>query len=284
MCRFVLYLGEPLTLDLLTTRPAHSLIQQSAHARERPEPLNGDGFGIAWYANRYGPEPALFRSTTPAWNNSNLRELARVTESGCILAHVRAATPPLPVTELNCHPFKSGPVTLMHNGFLPGFSRLRRDLLADLSDEAFLSVKGSTDSEHILGLFADRHRRSSKMGVERLVEALTHTIHYVEQLCLDAGEAQAPRLNLAVSDGHCAVVSRCCRVPEQAESLHLHYGKTYTCIDGVCQMVAPEGGTGAVIVASEPLSNDPGWEAVPPNHLVIIAANRSVRVEPLARP
>ena len=62
MCRFVMYMGNPLRLDLLTTRPSHSIIHQSYNAREREEPLNGDGFGIAWYAHGVSEEAAVFRS------------------------------------------------------------------------------------------------------------------------------------------------------------------------------------------------------------------------------
>lgn len=35
-------------------------------------------------------EPALFRSISPAWSDDNLRHLARVVESGCVLAMVEA--------------------------------------------------------------------------------------------------------------------------------------------------------------------------------------------------
>ena len=62
MCRFVLYLGPELTLDTLITKPSHSLIHQSTHATERREPLNGDGFGLAWYVPSISAEPARFRS------------------------------------------------------------------------------------------------------------------------------------------------------------------------------------------------------------------------------
>jgi glutamine amidotransferase len=279
MCRFVMYLGEPLTLDLLTTRPTHSLIHQSYKARERKEPLNGDGFGLAWYAPDHGLEPALFRSTTPAWNNPNLRELARVTTSGCVLAHVRAATPPLPVIELNCHPFKSGRLALMHNGFIPGFAKLRRSILAEMSDAAFDLVKGSTDSEHILGMFVDRYEEES--GADGLAMAMVQTLRDIERLCRDAGVEIAPRLNVAVSDGQNAVVSRCCAEEDGADSLYVHQGKAYSCEDGLCRMLSPDEGAGSVIVASEPLSDDPGWELVPVNHLVVIAADRSVRIQPM---
>ncbi len=52
MCRFVMYMGPPLTLASLITEPVNSLINQSIHSREQAEPLNGDGFGVAWYAPR----------------------------------------------------------------------------------------------------------------------------------------------------------------------------------------------------------------------------------------
>ncbi|MEZ6194623.1 MAG: hypothetical protein R3F20_02680 [Planctomycetota bacterium] len=43
----------------------NSLIHQSYEAKERFEPLNGDGFGLAWYVEG-DPKPARFRSVTPA--------------------------------------------------------------------------------------------------------------------------------------------------------------------------------------------------------------------------
>jgi predicted glutamine amidotransferase len=46
-------------------------------------------------------------------------------------------------------------------------------------------------------------------------------------------------------------------------------------------MVAPDAEGGAVIVSSERLSQDPGWENVPPNHLVAIGADRTVSLTPL---
>ncbi len=80
MCRFALYLGPPVRLSQLVTEPTNSIIHQSYHSHERPEPLNGDGFGVAWYVPDIRPEPAVFRSTTPAWNNHNLLHLAPVTD------------------------------------------------------------------------------------------------------------------------------------------------------------------------------------------------------------
>jgi predicted glutamine amidotransferase len=92
MCRFTLYLGPSIKLSSLVVEPEHSIITQSFQSKSQEEPLNGDGFGIAWYAPGLSDTPALFRSVTPAWNNTNLLDLARVVQSPVILAHVRAAT------------------------------------------------------------------------------------------------------------------------------------------------------------------------------------------------
>ena len=173
MCRFILYRGEPITLSSLVTEPANSLIHQSFHSHEREEPLNGDGFGIAWYVPEMSDEPALFSSVRPAWNNHNLRHLARVTRSPCILAHIRAATPGLPVTLLNCHPFLWGPFAFMHNGHVGGFRALRRRLLERLSDEAFSLIGGSTDSEHVFALFVDHYRGLDVFDPAERMAALT---------------------------------------------------------------------------------------------------------------
>ena len=66
MCRFLFYHGPPIRIAELVTEPKHSLIHQSVQSREREEPLNGDGFGIVWYAPQLDVRPALFRSITRA--------------------------------------------------------------------------------------------------------------------------------------------------------------------------------------------------------------------------
>jgi hypothetical protein len=113
MCRLVAVVGEPMLVADVVLWPRHSIIKQSYDARERlRDPslpmhlgfgnLNGDGFGIGWYAPeaagvmggfgggdghghghghggqhhhypQHGrralldPSPCLFKSITPAW-------------------------------------------------------------------------------------------------------------------------------------------------------------------------------------------------------------------------
>jgi glutamine amidotransferase len=289
MCRFVLYLGPPIGLSALVTEPANSIIHQSFHSHERKEPLNGDGFGVAWYEPDLSAAPGVFRSITPAWSNRNLLNLARMTRSGCVLAHVRAASPGLAVTETNTHPFAWGRYAFMHNGSIGGYHRIRRRLLAGLTDEAFDLIGGTTDSEHLFALFSDRLRERvaagggdlGAAGVDDLAAALGAAVSDVVALTRPLGEPSY--LNVAIADGRRAVAMRFTDgAPEEAPSLYLHTGKRYVCEGGLCRMIEPERDHHAVLVCSEPLSEDPGWARVPVNHLVLIDHDRAVEVRPMA--
>ena len=286
MCRFLLYLGAPVILSDLITEPDNSLIHQSFQSQERDEPLNGDGFGVAWYEPRLSPQPGLFRSVSPAWSNQNLRHLARITESPCVLAHVRAASDGLHVAEANCHPFVAGPFAFMHNGDLAGFQSQRRALIARLSDRAYNLIEGSTDSEFLFAYLLDVWQRLADVAdrADRLCQALSTTI--AEVVALTCAHSDEPSyLNIAVTDGQHAAVSRYTTQQQAvAETLHLHTGKVYRCVDGVCRLYTPESHAGAVIVSSEKLSDDPGWSMVPTNHLVLVQPDRSVQLRTLPAP
>jgi predicted glutamine amidotransferase len=156
MCRLLLYLGQPIVLSKLLVEPANSLINQSVHCKSVDTPVNGDGFGMAWYAPEVSAEPGRFRSLLPAWSNNNLHRLASVVRSGAVLAHVRAASPGLASAEANCHPFTFRDLAFAHNGDVGGFRLIRRGIEATLTDHAFNLIEGSTDSEHLFALLVDR--------------------------------------------------------------------------------------------------------------------------------
>ena len=144
MCRWLAYSGSPVLLDELIYKPKHSLIDQSLHSRLGAETTNGDGFGIGWYG--LGDDPAVFHSIEPAWNDRNLRELARHISSPVVFAHIRAATA-TPVQLTNCHPFRHGRWLWMHNGVIYDFQRVKRDLVLAVDPALYPEIEGSTDSE-----------------------------------------------------------------------------------------------------------------------------------------
>lgn len=311
MCRFVLYQGAPLTIASLVTDPSNSIINQSVSSKEADEPLNGDGFGVAWYAHELSHRPAVFRSVSPAWSNMNLLELARVTRSGCILGHVRAATRGIPVTELNCHPFAAGPYAFMHNGDVAHFGAIRRRVLDSLSDDAFAAIKGSTDSEHLFGIFLDKvaqaggtpaavtagpAQRPHAAQLEAMARGLEDTVSFITALSAtartgikrDSASAQEDEecdLNIAVSDGTQAVACRYTTAADRdPSSLYVHTGRRYVCEGGTCRMMSPERGHGAVIISSEPLSDDAGWQKIPKNHMVAVHADGVCNIRPMRSP
>jgi glutamine amidotransferase len=282
VCRFTFYQGDPLPLAQLITEPNHSLIHQSYHSREREEPLNGDGFGLAWYGER-SEEPAIFRAVTPAWSNRNLRELARVTKSHCVLAHVRAATQVLEVSETNCHPFKCGRYTLMHNGDVGGFHAIRRALLNSLSEKAFRSIHGSTDSEHLFALFLDELERAGPhaSGLEVMTEALERAIDRALDLVDEHARGEPSYLNLVVSDGECAVACRYVTgAMEDAETLYVARGR-YQCVDGQARVLPAADGEGAVLISSERLGEDQAWQPVPVGWWLLVPPTLEIAYRPM---
>ena len=285
MCRFLLYLGPPVVVSDLITEPENSLIHQSFHSEEREEPLNGDGFGLAWYVHELSAHPGVFRSISPAWSNRNLHHLARITRSHCVLAHVRAASDASIVSETNCHPFSWGPFAFMHNGDVAGFHILRRLLENKLSDTGYNRLEGSTDSEFLFAYFLDRWEEEARVdnATERLATAMRRTIQEVLALLQQHGIKDPSYLNMAVSDGHRAVVSRVTNdAPQYAESLHVHTGKVYHVENGVACLIDPGPRQPAVIVSSEKLSEEASWQTIPPNYLVVVSEDLRIDLRPIA--
>ena len=150
MCRWLAYSGAPLLLRTALYSPAHGLIDQSLHSRMGAETTNGDGFGVGWYGPA-APGPAIFRSTEPAWNDDNLRELAGHVVSPHFFAHIRASSGTA-VQQTNCHPFRHGRWLWMHNGLIAGFAAVKRDLVVDVDASLYPLIQGQTDSEVIFFL------------------------------------------------------------------------------------------------------------------------------------
>ena len=280
MCRFTFYLGPPIRLSALLIEPSHSLIRQSSHSREREEPLNGDGFGVGWYAHELTAEPAVFRSITPAWNNRNLHAIARVVTSNCIFAHVRAATRSSGVNESNCHPFRYDQYLCMHNGDIGDFGRMRRRLLSSVGDTAFANVFGSTDSEHFFAVIIDELTRlEDRMDpAERLTRALDNAICRVTDLAAELGISEPSYLNVAITDGQHAAVSR---FADGGPPVSLYYftGALYPQDLDSCGRAVDHDAL-AFTVSSERLSTDPGWQPVPANHIVTISSNSQPEFRP----
>ncbi|MBS1680146.1 MAG: class II glutamine amidotransferase [Bacteroidetes bacterium] len=282
MCRLMAYKGTPIIIDKLLYQPKNSLVNQSIHAREIEEPLNGDGFGIGWYVPDVNYEPITFVSVNPAWSNRNLRNLAPKIKTDCMIAHVRAASVG-DVSESNCHPFQYKNMLMAHNGGVEEFSKIKRLMRAPLTDELYNWITGQTDSQHIFAYMLNELFMNHKsVSPEAVVDAFERTFRELKLLMSQHGINQEAYLNMVFTNGLFLVGTRYCTDPKQ-EPLTLYHseGSRYVVEDGITRMEAPEDNDHAVLVVSEKLTDDPNWTMIPPNHFVIVEQTLNVRIRPI---
>jgi len=244
MCRLLAYMGPPVLMADVVLWPDRSIIKQSYDARERRVDaglpahlahgnLNGDGFGIGWFAAERergrDPTPCVFTSVTPAWNNENLGRLARKIASPLVFAHVRAAMPGMAVNEQNCHPFAHGRYLWMHNGVVGGFMAVRRALVAGLSDAAYDAVQSfHSDSAVAFAVFLHHlPDLESHHPPVVLLGALQATLATIAAAQAGAGVREPSLLNFCVADGDTLLATRYVTAPDNPseEPASLYYAE-----------------------------------------------------------
>jgi glutamine amidotransferase len=281
----------------LITRPEHSIIKQSYDSRERkesstlPARLNADGFGVAWFAEEGDdPSPCVFTSTLPAWNNKNLVGLCDKIISQVVFAHIRAASIGSTVTEANCHPFCFGRYVFMHNGHLAGFGRMKRRMIQDLREDIFLSIQGTTDSEHAFAVFLDELSRIrdcqtflEPQSPQVLLQALKNTLFRIKCLSQSLGIQGHSYLNFALSDGNSVLASRVLLNPVQnpelaPASLYYSCGTEFKNLaPSVYRMAQRDRLEEVVIISSERLTlAQEDWMEVPRNSILMVNASFNV--------
>jgi len=276
------YKGTPIIMDKLLYQPKNSLVNQSINAKEIEEPLNGDGFGVGWYAREISEEPVTFVSVNPAWSNRNLRSLAPRVKTECLLAHVRAATVG-EVSEANCHPFQYKNLLMAHNGGIEEFGKAKRKIREPLSDELYNWIKGATDSEHIFASLLNYLLKNHKtITADAVADSFEHTFALVKRLIKEVGISEAAWLNMAITDGSFIVATRYCTDPaEEPLTLYHSEGSRYVVEDGETRLEAAADDDQAVLVVSEKLTEGKEWTMIPKNHLVMVEPNLNVRVRPI---
>jgi predicted glutamine amidotransferase len=261
MCRWLAYSGDSIPIEALVFRRKHSLIDQSLHSQLGATTTNGDGFGIGWYGD--DPEPGIYRSVHPAWNDRNLRELAKHISSRLFFAHIRSSTG-TPVQETNAHPFRHGRWLFMHNGLVREFPRLKRDMLIAIDPSLIPSIEGSTDSEVLFYL-------TITFGLEDdVLAAVERMAGFVEELGKRHGVEHPLQMSVAVTDGKRIVAAR---YSSERQSRSLFFStnarvlkQMYPNIEEL-QLISDD----ARAIVSEPLGDLPGaWNEVPESHVGIV--------------
>ncbi|KAG7191464.1 uncharacterized protein KQ657_003140 [Scheffersomyces spartinae] len=286
-----------MVLSDLLTKPAHSIINQSFDSRLRLDmrnPINGDGFGVGYYVStsdgRDSNDPCVFKAITPAWNNVNLNNLSRCTQSKLVFAHVRALTQGV-LSESNCHPFFYGKIMFMHNGGVSGFNNIKKQLITHIDNQFFMLIQGSTDSECCFALFLDTLYRMGynpsdstvKFSHKILRTALLKTIAILKDYQLSF-TTEPSLLNFAVTDGESVVVSRYVSLKtDEAASLYFSTGsKFFEYEPGHFKMERLNRSQNVVFILSEPLTFERGdWITVPTNTILTITKSNTVLMHPI---
>lgn len=282
MCRFIAYMGNPLILDEVLFKPANSLVKQSENAREATDPLNGDGFGLGWYAQDIDSIPAVFKSIQPAWNDINLRYLAKKIRSNCFFAHVRRASKG-GVTHFNCHPFHYQHLLFMHNGDIGGFNKIKRHLRHELSDDLYNWIQGQTDSEHVFALFLEfMNRKKLHFNASNAAAILGKTLEDIVRLKQKYQDQEVAHVNAVITDGKNMLACRyTSNLEEDPATLYYAVGSHYEYHDNHCHIIPAKPGeaNGVALIVSERLTSYKAeWHEVPVNHALQVFDDLSVTV------
>jgi predicted glutamine amidotransferase len=265
MCRWLAYSGAPVLLEDLLYKPRNSLVVQSLHSQLGAETTNGDGFGVGWYGDR--ETPGLFRSIEPAWNDRNLHELAGQISSRRVFAHIRASTGS-PVQQTNCHPFRHGRWLMMHNGFIGGLSRVRRDLVLAVDPSLFPEIEGTTDTELLFHL-ALTHGLEEDPPLP-----MARAVGLVEAIGRRRGVQFPIQMTVAITDGD---TTWAFRYSSEGRSRSLFHSTDVSTLRDQYpdNPVLHELSEDARLVVSEPLGDLHGaWREVPESTCVVVHGGR----------
>ncbi len=166
MCRLLGWVAQP-GLTLRT-----SIGYENYQAFTELSRIHADGWGIAYAAK---DNLTVRKSPTAASADPEFAALSRRASSEAAIAHLRWATPGLPVEQRNTHPFRYGDSAFAHNGAIYPLDRLSRVLPPQWQGR----LTGTTDSEHYyLALMAEVEDK----GVD-LLTAIAHVTAHLADIC-----------------------------------------------------------------------------------------------------
>jgi predicted glutamine amidotransferase len=259
MCRlFALHAGErDVAAEFWLLDAPTSIAQQS----ER----NADGYGMA--ALTAGRGMILIRNPVQASEDPAYRHLARRLVACEMLVHLRYASTG-GVSLLNTHPFSQDGRLFAHNGVVGDLDRIEARLGSHRA-----MVMGDTDSERYFALITLAIREAGGDVRAGIIAAVREM----------AGEYELYSLNFVLGDiGHIWAF----RYPEH-NPLHLHRRRPggpsgddpldEADAAGTFRLHSNDGSAAPlVVIASERISDEPGWEEIHPGELVHVGPDLEV--------
>lgn len=307
MCRVIGYLGPPIPLEDLLTRPSNSLVNQSFDPEYHPLlQLGGIGFAAWDPSSPYPTEPLVYKRSEPAFFDKNLSSMSRQIRASSLLAHVRATgySDRSVISDENCHPFLYPRFTLAlaHNGSLPGWRDMLQDILAECHPSIVAHLTGSTDTEPLYCLLMSQFDDPTKnLSASEIIEGLRKFMDVVLFIKKKHKNEKVAKLKFFLADGDDLIAANLgfgpnySRVVEGSwqelrraqpgntdftlagvvEPIWYLAGQNYRCQDGQYGMESLSiDQASTVIIASEPLTTDTSnWTEIPLQHVVHFSRN-----------
>jgi len=250
------YAGPTVRVGDIVSAPRHSLLLQSYKPREMQSgTVNADGYGAALWLDDGRPDPALYKTAVPIWADLNLGWMNERLAVRSIIAAVRSATPGIGFDLANVQPFARGNLAFTHNGFITKFrSGAQRKLRESLGREAYESIEGSSDSEHLFALVLDSPGES-------LAEKVRGAVKRLAAICSELNRSAVATLLLG--DGEQLVGVRWAHGLRPATLYFSPFGQ------------------GGVCIASEPLDGAK-WREIPADQIAVAKPGQDLHLEPVA--
>jgi predicted glutamine amidotransferase len=260
MCRLFGMSGgrEPVRATVWLLEAPDSLAQQS-----RREP---DGTGLGAFSA--AGAPLVFKQPLAAYEDDAFAREARDLTSRTFVAHVRYASTG-GVTAHNTHPFEQDGRVFAHNGVIGGLELLEREL-----GDAMALVHGDTDSERFFALLTREIVATGDVGqgIARAARWVAeHLPVFALNLVLITGSDLWALRYPAVHELH--VLERAPGGPSGRR--HLEHASARGSIRVRSGQLASRS---AVIVATEPMDEDPGWRALESGELLHVDPDLHVTV------
>ena len=254
MCRlFGMSAGEePATATFWLLDAPDSLAVQSHR-----EP---DGTGLGWFDP--GSKPRISKQPIAAFQDEEFARRAREVRSRTFAAHVRFATTGAH-TPLNTHPFEQHGRLFAHNGIVRDLPALE----AHLGDDIRL-VKGDTDSERFFALITreiDARDGDVAAGIEAACVWVAANLEIVSINFVLATPEELWAFRYPQTD-ELHLLERAPGKPLEHES---HLGTRVHVQEAVERPL--------VVVASEPMDDDPAWRSVAVGELIQITHTLQVK-------
>lgn len=234
MCRHLGYLGPARSVGEVLTQGANSLRVQSWAPKDMRGggTINADGFGAAWWTGGTH-KLSSYRNPMPIWTDPAVDDVLSGLSSTAVVAAVRSATVGMPVERSACAPFTDDKWAFSHNGVVFGWPDALVDLMSEVPTKDLLTLPAPTDSAALWVVL--RHL----LAEHEPEKALRMLVARVEQ------SAPGPRLNLLLGDGSTMYATT------------RHHALSVLRTED------------SVTVASEPLDDNPGWEAIGDRKFVV---------------